>query len=150
MKISNRIASKKEMPEKFLGQQLLLEHFLEDNNQCIYFPRKRYLKKMINLNGETKLIKEIETVFYNLILQEEKHAETKRDLGETNFNVIFGAILIEGPDQNNILIIPIEKQKDKETRNSKDLEITFECIKQSFNQKLEILKKIDEEIENFR
>ena len=124
-----------------------MEHFLEDNNLCIYFPRKRYLKKMMNLKGKTKLTKEIETVVNNLRFQEKKHAETKIDLCETNFNVIVGAIVIEGLDQNHIQTIPIEKQKEKEAANYIDLEITFECIKRSFKKKEENYNKKYEELE---
>ena len=137
---STRMESTKKVENE--GQKLLLEYFLEDNDKCIYFPRKRFLTKMKLFNPE--ITKKIEEIVQKLRNGEDNATKTKLDQGETQFNICLGALLIEFHN-NETQIIALQNQGTEFPDT--DLNITFDHIKKRYEEKIASINEKERELQ---
>ena len=121
---------------QYKEQQLLLEHFLPDSDQCIFFPEKRFLNKMRLRKNQICTL--IEKTVQKLKMQYNKQMEKKKLLLTTHdngFNTIVGAVIIEFKTEKT-KIFPIKKSKENHPQNAnKDEEIMCQMILENYDNK---------------
>ena len=125
-------------------QILLLENFLPDSDECIYYPKERFLNKLLQSFINENLKKEFQDVISQMRIVHNKIHHNKKILDSEKMNTVVGSVFLELINGQS-RIIPIEQDKDQQDEIiiKNKVILNYQNLYLEANKKLTDFVKID-------